>query len=78
MRERVETRLEITDGGWWPPGHGEPGESWDFEETRIALNFDGAEIDVLQVTPDGDRALASIPLAGVARLLAEHFGGDDG
>lgn len=61
----------VAEGGWWPPGEGEPGCEWNFENTGLRLIFDGRDIDVVQVSPEGDRALVSIPVGAIARVLAE-------
>ena len=66
------------DGGWWPPGEGEPGEEWGYEQTQLRLVFeDGEAVDVLQVTPDGDRALASIPVLPLLALIALSYAAGD-
>jgi len=60
-----------TMGGWWPPGQGD-GTDWEFEPHEIELVLDDGEkeIDVVLVTGDERKALASVPVAAVAEILA--------
>lgn len=65
----------VCDGGWWPPGDGEPGQGWIYEGTELRLIIDDGEdrLDVVQVTPDGDRALCSIPVQAAAAVFAQAY-----
>jgi hypothetical protein len=67
--------VEIDGGGWWPPGEGEPGTDWGYEVARLKLQLgDGeSQVDGLMPTPNGDRALASIPVDGIAALFAQGY-----
>lgn len=61
------------DCGWWPPGAGEPGKDWDFQPVTLELVCDGGgSIDVLMVTPEGPRALVSVPISAIAHALADR------
>lgn len=76
-----EDHSVITEGYWWMPGDGEPGESWIATGSDVKLQlFPGEkEIDVLIPTVDGDRALVAIPVEAVALLLIRErlSGGSD-
>lgn len=63
-----------SDCGWWPPGAGEPGSDWTFEPACLRLSYEGPgeSLDVHVMTPHGPRALAAIPVAAIAEILAGH------
>jgi hypothetical protein len=65
----------VCDGGWWPPGSGEPTEGWTYEPCQLRVNLDDGEdqLDILQITPSGDRALCSVPVDAFASLFAQAF-----
>lgn len=63
----------VCEGGWWPPGEGGPdNDCWNYEDTQLRVFYDKHDhaFDVIQVTPEGDRGLVSIPLSAIAQELA--------